>query len=87
MFVLRTVRVNLCSEGAVSTNNINGQPILSHVMVHIYPSTRRLNPESHNSNILAIRRHTCDAARFFFIQRADSAKHKVKENGYAILRG
>jgi hypothetical protein len=44
MFVLRTVRVNPCSEGAFSTNNFNRQRVLSDVVISAYPTTRRHSP-------------------------------------------
>jgi hypothetical protein len=54
MFVLWTVRVNPCSEGAFSKNNINRQRVLSDVVISAYPSTRRHSPESHNRNDVAL---------------------------------
>jgi hypothetical protein len=88
MFVLRTVRVNTCSEGAVSTKNFNRQHVISDVVVSIYPTTRRHSPESHNRNFLAVRCHTCVVARFFVLStcRADWARHRVKEDGHAVWR-
>jgi hypothetical protein len=60
MFVLRTVMASPCSEGAVSTNNINRQRVPPMLC---YPSTKTYGITVHRAII--VRRQTCDATSLF----------------------
>jgi hypothetical protein len=84
MFVLRTVMVSPCSEGAVSASNINRQhfpPMLCYASTKIYGITIQ------KAIIVIFSQSDVTLAKllaYLFIQQAACEKHRVTKQGHAI---